>query len=118
MLNVSPATVSKTQTGDASPGRVSTSRALPSSTIATAKQYANAARAGSGWASSRDAKADELLKNTTRWSARGRGSSGGRRCRDRTSNAGQYISGCAKDPLVAIVKALTAVEKVLEVLGV
>ncbi len=57
MLKVSPATVSKTQTGDASPGRVSTSRALPPCTIATARQYANAARAGPGWGSSRDAKA-------------------------------------------------------------
>ena len=37
---------------------------------------------------------------------------------DRTGNAGRYISGCAKDPLVAIVKALNTVQKVLEVLGV
>ena len=51
---VAPAAFSKTQTGDASPGRVSTSRASPAWTIAKARQYANAARAGSGWASSLD----------------------------------------------------------------
>jgi hypothetical protein len=37
---------------------------------------------------------------------------------DRSGNAWQYIANYATDPIQAIVKALTTVEKVLEVLGV
>ena len=105
-LNVSPATVSKTQTGDASPARVSTSRALPSSTISTARQYANAARAGSGWASRRDAKA---ARSGTGWSlALGAGSGNFfcRKCSTRWASRSKFQCLACSPPINLTVPTL------------